>query len=135
MNVNDAVNVSVATAHSSDNGVRRPAPQAQTTAGSPQAPAAQYAASATAAQGGGQQEVSDAEFEKIMEESVQQANKSLATFDRRIEREIHEVTRTLMYKIKDTNTGEVIAEYPPRKIQDMVAKMWELAGLFIDQKA
>jgi flagellar protein FlaG len=29
----------------------------------------------------------------------------------------------------------VIAEYPSRKVQDMIAKMWELAGLFIDQKA
>lgn len=78
---------------------------------------------------------SDAEFEKIMEEPIKQANKSLQQFDRTIEREIHSVTKALMYTIRDTKTNEVIAEYPPRKIQDMIAKMWELAGLFIDQKA
>jgi uncharacterized FlaG/YvyC family protein len=77
----------------------------------------------------------DAEFQKTMDESIKQANKSLANYDRQIEREIHSVTKVLMYKIRDTKTNEVIAEYPPKKIQDMIAKMWELAGLFIDQKA
>jgi len=77
----------------------------------------------------------DAEFQKTMDESIKQANKSLANYDRQIEREIHSVTKVLMYKIRDTRTNEVIAEYPPKKIQDMIAKMWELAGLFIDQKA
>jgi uncharacterized FlaG/YvyC family protein len=77
----------------------------------------------------------DAEFQKTMDESIKQANKSLAAYDRQIEREIHSVTKVVMYKIRDTKTNEVIAEYPPKKIQDMIAKMWELAGLFIDQKA
>jgi len=77
----------------------------------------------------------DAEFQKTMDESIKQANKSLANYDRQIEREIHSVTHVVMYKIRDTKTNEVIAEYPPKKIQDMIAKMWELAGLFIDQKA
>jgi uncharacterized FlaG/YvyC family protein len=77
----------------------------------------------------------NAEFQKTMDESIKQANKSLANYDRQIEREIHSVTKVVMYKIRDTKTNEVIAEYPPKKIQDMIAKMWELAGLFIDQKA
>jgi uncharacterized FlaG/YvyC family protein len=77
----------------------------------------------------------DAELEKIMEGPVKQANIALRPYDRQIEREIHQVTKALMYTIRDTKTNEVIAEYPPKKIQDMIAKMWELAGLFIDQKA
>jgi uncharacterized FlaG/YvyC family protein len=84
---------------------------------------------------GAHAEGDDAEFQKTMDESIKQANKSLATYDRQIEREIHSVTKVVMYKIRDTKTNEVIAEYPPKKIQDMIAKMWELAGLFIDQKA
>jgi len=78
---------------------------------------------------------SDAEIEKLMEEPIKQANKTLSHRDRMIERAVHEVTKTLMYVVKDTKTNEVIAEYPPRKIQDMIAKMWELAGLFVDEKA
>ncbi|GBU21881.1 flagellar protein FlaG protein [Fibrobacteres bacterium R8-0-B4] len=84
---------------------------------------------------GAPSEEQNAEFQKTMDESIKQANKSLASYDRQIEREIHSVTKVVMYKIRDTKTNEVIAEYPPKKIQDMIAKMWELAGLFIDQKA
>jgi len=103
-----------------------PAPAATvtvTTAAAPPADAQQTA------------DLDDAELEKIMEEPVRQANKTLKPYDRMIEREIHQVTKTLMYTVRDTKTNEVIAEFPPRKIQDMIAKMWELAGLFIDQKA
>lgn len=73
--------------------------------------------------------------EEWMKKSVDQANKALAQHNRYIEREVHETTHAVMYKIKDTVTNEVIAEYPPKKIQDMIAKMWELAGLFVDEKA
>ncbi|MCL2183121.1 MAG: flagellar protein FlaG [Chitinispirillia bacterium] len=85
--------------------------------------------------GDGSKAADDAELDKLMEEPVRQANKALQPFHREIEREIHHVTKALMYTIRDTETKEVIAEYPPKKIQDMIAKMWELAGLFIDQKA
>ncbi|MDR3013263.1 MAG: flagellar protein FlaG [Chitinispirillales bacterium] len=107
----------------SDSGVQTPAAARSSTNGS------EATASASSAV------TSDAELEKIMETPIAQANKALQAFDRQIEREIHDVTKALMYTIRDTRTNEVIAEYPPRKIQDMIAKMWELAGLFIDQKA
>lgn len=73
--------------------------------------------------------------QELLDESLKQANKSLAAFDRVISREVHEVTGSVMYKIVDINTHKVIAEFPPKKIQDMIAKMWELAGLFVDEKA
>jgi len=73
--------------------------------------------------------------EEMFNKSVEQANKTLEFYNRRIERAVHEVTHTVMYTIKDTVTNEVISEFPPKKIQDMIAKMWELAGLFVDEKA
>lgn len=73
--------------------------------------------------------------EDVLQESVKQANKTLKQYNRYIEREVHEVTHTIMYKLMDSTTQEVIAEFPPKKIQDMIAKMWELAGLFVDEKA
>lgn len=72
---------------------------------------------------------------EILKKSVEQANKTLKLYDRKIEATVHEVTKTVMYKLKDTKTNEVIVEFPPKKIQDMIAKMWELAGLFVDEKA
>lgn len=73
--------------------------------------------------------------EEILNKSIVQANKSLAVHNRYIERAVHEVTHSVMYTIKDSVTNEVIMEFPPKKIQDMIAKMWELAGLFVDEKA
>ncbi len=79
--------------------------------------------------------VFDPEKEKeLMAKSIEQANNSLKVYDRVIERSVHKITGTVMYTIKDSKTNEVIAEYPPKKIQDMIAKMWELAGLVVDKK-
>lgn len=73
--------------------------------------------------------------EELLDRSIQQANKNLAYQNRVIERAVHDVTKAVMYTVKDTVTHEVIAEFPPKRIQDMIAKMWELAGLFVDEKA
>lgn len=73
--------------------------------------------------------------EEILKKSVDQANQSLKAYNRYIQRAVHEKTHTVMYTIRDSVTNEVIAEFPPKKIQDMIAKMWEMAGLFVDEKA
>jgi len=73
--------------------------------------------------------------DKLIDKSVEQANIALKAYDKVIERSVHEKTKTMMYVLKDTKTDEVIREFPPKKIQDMIAKMWELAGLFVDEKA
>lgn len=73
--------------------------------------------------------------EEMMERSIEQANKSLATYNRRIDRAVHEQTKTMIYSIVDTENDEVVQEFPARKIQDMIAKMWELAGLTVDKRA
>ncbi len=82
------------------------------------------------------QDSEDGKFsEEMLERSIQQANKNLKNHNRVVERAVHEVTGTVMYTVRDTSTHEVIAEFPPKRIQDMIAKMWELAGLFVDEKA
>lgn len=73
--------------------------------------------------------------DEMLNKAVEAANKTLAKHNNFIERSVHDVTKTVMYVMKDTETDEVIREFPPKKIQDMIAKMWELAGLFVDEKA
>lgn len=80
-------------------------------------------------------EPSQSEDDKLLAQSVDQANQTLKMYDRKLEMAVHEVTKTVMYTLRDTKTNEVIMEFPPKKIQDMIAKMWELAGLFVDKKA
>ncbi|WP_040211197.1 flagellar protein FlaG [Clostridium polynesiense] len=49
--------------------------------------------------------------------------------------EIHDKLNDVMIKIVDDNTKEVILEIPPKKILDLVAKMCELVGVLVDEKA
>lgn len=47
---------------------------------------------------------------------------------------IHDETNRVMIKIVDKDTKEVIREYPPEETLDMIAKVWELAGILVDEK-
>ena len=75
---------------------------------------------------------------KLSEEEVidviEKANKDFIVYDRKFEFSIHEKTKQIMVKVIDANNDEVIRELPPEKILDMVAAMWEVAGIIIDKK-
>lgn len=47
---------------------------------------------------------------------------------------IHEDTNRVTIKLVDKNTKEVIKELPPEKTLDMIARVWELAGILIDER-
>lgn len=47
---------------------------------------------------------------------------------------IHEDTNRVTIKIVDKNTKEIIKELPPEKTLDMIAKVWEMAGILIDER-
>ncbi len=47
---------------------------------------------------------------------------------------VHDSTNRVTIKIVDKKTKEVLKEYPPEKTLDMIAKVWELAGLLVDEK-
>lgn len=66
--------------------------------------------------------------------AIEHANKSLEGVYTQFEFSIHEKTREIMVKVIDRETGDVIREIPPEKILDIVAKMWELVGILIDER-
>lgn len=47
---------------------------------------------------------------------------------------IHEATNRVTIKIIDKETKKVIKELPPEKTLDMIAKVWEMAGILVDEK-
>jgi flagellar protein FlaG len=47
---------------------------------------------------------------------------------------IHEETHRVTIKIVDKDTKEVIKEIPPEKTLEMIAKIWEVAGILVDEK-
>jgi len=47
---------------------------------------------------------------------------------------IHEGTNRVTIKLVDKQTKEVIKELPPEKTLDMISKVWEMAGILVDEK-
>lgn len=47
---------------------------------------------------------------------------------------IHEGTNRVTIKIVDKTTKKVIKELPPEKTLDMIARVWEMAGILVDEK-
>jgi flagellar protein FlaG len=74
--------------------------------------------------------VSDEQLVKAIERAIK-AMQGKAT---NLEFSVHEQTKLIAVKVKDSETGEVIREIPPEKSLDFVAKLWEMAGIFIDEK-
>lgn len=47
---------------------------------------------------------------------------------------IHEETQRVTLKIVDKETQEVLKEFPAEKTLEMIAKVWELAGILVDER-
>ena len=79
--------------------------------------------------GQGKQTISEnSQIRKAVDEINKKAHNSEAVFG------IHEATNRVTIKIVDKDTKKVLKEYPPEKTLDMIAKVWEMAGLLVDQK-
>lgn len=74
------------------------------------------------------QEKKNAQIKKAVEDINKKAVNSEAIFG------IHEATNRVTIKIVDKDTKKVIKELPPEKTLDMIAKVWEMAGLMVDEK-
>ena len=81
----------------------------------------------------------DSEQNKEQQPSHEQIRKAVEKLNRNMQNSeavfgIHEDTNRVTIKIVDKSTKEVIKELPPEKTLDMIAKVWELAGLLVDEK-
>lgn len=72
--------------------------------------------------------------EKQLIEAIEKTNKVIEGTTCSFKYSVHDVTKKIMVKVIDRETQEVIKEFPPEKILDMVAKMWEVAGIMIDER-
>ena len=75
-----------------------------------------------------QQMPTNEQLKKAVEEINKKANNASAVFG------VHEETNRITIKIVDKESKEVIKEFPPEKTLDMIAKVWEMAGLMVDEK-
>lgn len=83
-------------------------------------------------QGSDQQKREHTPSEATMADAVSKAN--LKMEHTRCEYSYHKKTNRVSIKVIDRDTDEVIREIPPEKSLDMLQKMWELAGILVDEK-
>ena len=72
--------------------------------------------------------------EEFIKATVKDTNTKLRTTNTRCEFRYHEDTKRISITIRDQETDEIIKEIPPEKSLEMVARMWELAGILVDEK-
>ena len=89
---------------------------------------------------GGQQQAQSGSKAQQQQQS-EQLKKAIAEMNKKINNSneeavfgVHEDTNRIMIKIMDKDTKEVIKEFPPEKTLDMIAKIWEMAGILVDEK-
>lgn len=69
-----------------------------------------------------------------LEKAVEDSNKLIFKDNDHFEFKIHEGTGRMMVKLVDNETKEVIKEIPPEKILDLVASIWDLVGILVDER-
>ncbi len=70
--------------------------------------------------------------EATIDDAVKSANRRME--HTRCEYSYHKETNRVSIKVINDDTDEVIREIPPEKSLDMLQKMWEMAGILVDEK-
>lgn len=76
----------------------------------------------------GEKQPTNEQIKKAVEAMNKKMSNSEAVFG------IHEATNRVTIKIIDKDSKEVIRELPPEKTLDMIAKVWEMAGILVDER-
>ncbi len=83
---------------------------------------------------GGQQSKNSQAASDPLKRAVAEMNKKIGNTNSEAIFGIHEKTDRITIKIVDKDTKEVMKEFPPEKTLDMIAKVWEIAGILVDEK-
>ncbi len=75
-----------------------------------------------------QREYDNEQLKEVVREMCKSMNRVEPVFG------FHEDTNRVTIKIVDKETKELIKEVPPEKTLDMISKVWELAGIIVDEK-
>lgn len=60
--------------------------------------------------------------------------KNFELIDMHFRFKIHKPTNEIVVQIINSQTGEVVREFPPEKILNMISEFLKMAGLIIDEK-
>lgn len=86
----------------------------------------------SAEQGKSQQQSQPSKDE--IQKAISAANKKAHFGHTNAQFSYHEETHSIAVKIMDAETSEVIKEIPSEETLEMISKMWELAGIMVDER-
>ncbi|UPK43469.1 flagellar protein FlaG [Paenibacillus pabuli] len=66
--------------------------------------------------------------------AIDRAIKAMEGPETTFEVSVHKQTNSIMVKVLNKETGDLIREIPPEKTLNLVAKMMEIAGIIIDER-
>jgi flagellar protein FlaG len=72
--------------------------------------------------------------EEQLVKAIEHAIKSIQGPQTSLDFSIHKQTKRIMVKVLNKDTGEVIREIPPEKQMDLLANLWEMAGILVDER-
>ncbi|MBQ9512292.1 MAG: flagellar protein FlaG [Lachnospiraceae bacterium] len=84
--------------------------------------------------------IQEIESEEKVEQDNEKIKKAISDLNKKISSNseavfgIHDKTNRITIKIVEKDSKKVIKEFPPDKTLDMIAKVWELAGIMVDEK-
>ena len=70
--------------------------------------------------------------ESTVKDTIKKTNDVMTST--RCEFSYHEETRRVSIKVVNKETDEVIREIPPEESLEMLEKMWEMAGILVDER-
>ena len=94
----------------------------------------------SAAQNSAQNQSKRAETEEQIQADNAKIRKAISEMTKKVQSNteaifgIHEKTNRVTIKMVDKETKKVIKEFPPDETLDMIAKVWEIAGIMVDEK-
>lgn len=75
------------------------------------------------------------EQKQTAQQQLEKVIRAMQGPEKTFEFSIHEETHTIMVKVLNKQTGELIREIPQEKLLDVAASLMELTGIIIDKKA
>lgn len=86
------------------------------------------------ANSGHQQAMNSQSANEQLKKAIAEMNRKISNSNEEAVFGIHEKTNRITIKIVDKDTKEIRKEFPPEKTLDMIAKVWEIAGILVDEK-
>lgn len=81
------------------------------------------------------EEVSEAEADRRMKSVIDQANSKVKhSGTRQLAFSYNENTKRISIKVYDALTKEIIREIPPEKTLEMLERVYDIAGIMVDEK-